>query len=81
MALGRERLRHLVLLELVAREDDQLARLELGADHLDEGAAERAGAAGDQHHLAVQVGPRLAEVARDGERRQGFGAGGGREPT
>ncbi len=63
IALDREGLGHLVLFQLVARKDDQLPGLELLADHPGEGLAERAGAAGDQHRLAVQVHARRAEVA------------------
>ena len=47
--LGREILRHLELLEFVAAEDDQAARLVLRDHRLEEMLAERAGAAGDQH--------------------------------
>ncbi len=46
---------HLALLQLVAGEDDQLAGLGPGQHGLDEPAPERAGAPGDQDHLAVEI--------------------------
>src|SRR5215831_2983895 len=61
--LDAEALRHLELLELVAREDDQALGLVAFADRLQEMLAEGAGPAGHQHRLVVQVEPRLAEVA------------------
>src|SRR5690606_15853769 len=46
---------HLALLQLVARIDDQLSGPRSLQDGLDEAAAERAGAAGDEDDLAVEV--------------------------
>ena len=46
---------HLMLLELVAAVDDQLARLGAGEHGFDEAAAEGAGAAGDKDDLAVEI--------------------------
>jgi len=78
-ALHRELLRHLVLLQLVSGEDDQLLGRIAPGHFFDEGLAERARAAGDQHRLAVQVRARLEEVAGDEGLRIGRGgeAGGG----
>ena len=46
---------HFALLQLVTRIDDDLAKGVAGQHGLDETAAERTGAAGDQDHLAVEV--------------------------
>ena len=42
---------HLMLLELVAAEDDQLGGMVLSQHHLDEFSAKRSGPAGDQDNL------------------------------
>src|SRR4051812_42378333 len=60
----REFLLHLELLELVARKDDQPARLIAGDHGLDEMLAEAARAAGDQNRFLVQVHPGLGELAQ-----------------
>jgi hypothetical protein len=46
---------HVALLQFVAGVDDDLSRVIATQHGLDEPPAERAGAAGDQDHLAVQV--------------------------
>ena len=53
---------HLVLLHLVAGIDDQPPRLVTVEDGLDEPLAERAGAAGNQHRLALQVDRKVVVV-------------------
>jgi hypothetical protein len=61
--MAGEILRHFVLLQLVAREDDEPLRPRLFQDQPREGAAERAGAAGDQD-LAASKPRRHARVQR-----------------
>lgn len=49
---------HLILLELITREDDHLARIVAVQDRLNEPASEGAGPARDQYDLAIQCAGR-----------------------
>src|SRR6185503_9941076 len=68
--LHRENLLHLVLLQLIAAEDDEAARLVMLDNRLDEVLAEGARAAGDEHALVVQIQPRLRKIAKTARSRR-----------